>query len=170
MVNNRIMPGRDIIAAERLCFTPEVAELEFLIAHHAWVWRPASLVFAGKIIDNESLELVRLINNVMGNPKRVRHAAGVGYRLRPATFVFRARDAILRPDLHGNADDVVALLAQQIARDAGVYSTAHAEKHSLSISIHVKIEFRSIARPVNAHQNSKFQRPCSKEIPIIKIS
>src|SRR5438094_3081923 len=133
MVNNCIMSGADVIAAERPGLAPEIAELEFLIAHHAWVWRPASLVFAGKIIDNESLELVRLINNVVRNPKRVRHAPGVGNGLRSATFVFRARDAILRPDLHGHADDIVALLAQQIARDAGVHSTAHTKKDALFV-------------------------------------
>ena len=46
-------------------------------------------------------------------------------RLRAATFVLCARDAILWPHFHRHADNVVALLAQQIAGDAGVHSTAH---------------------------------------------
>ena len=163
------MPGGDIIAAERLGLAPEITELEFLIAHHAWVRRPASLVFAGKIIDNESLKLVRLINNVVRNPKRVRHAAGVGYRLRPAAFVFRARDAILRPDLHGHADDIIALLAQQIARDAGVHPTAHAEQNPLFVLSHRRQKFRPIARSVNIAQITKLQHSSSKEISIIKF-
>jgi hypothetical protein len=31
----------------------------------------------------------------------------------------------------------------------------------------VKTEFQSIGRSVNVHQNSKFQHPSSKEIPVI---
>src|SRR5207249_8025985 len=99
------MPSGDVTAAERSGLAPKIAELEFLIAHHAWVRRPAGLVFAGKIIDHEPLELVRFINNVMRNAKRMCNAARIGHGLRPATFVFRARDAILRPDLHGDTDD-----------------------------------------------------------------
>src|SRR5207248_5781332 len=101
ILNDRVVPCGNVIAAERLGLAPEITELDLLITHHAWVRRPTGLVFTGEIIDNESLKLVRLINNVMRNAKRVRHAARIGDRLWPATFVFRARDAILRPDLHG---------------------------------------------------------------------
>src|SRR5881394_441618 len=41
MVNDRVMAGSDIIAAERLCLLPKIAELEFLVAHHTWVRCPA---------------------------------------------------------------------------------------------------------------------------------
>ena len=75
--------------------------------------------------------------------------ARIGHRLWPATFVLRARDAILRPDFHGHADDVVALFAQQIAGDAGVHSTAHAKENALSFSIHVKNRNSSRGRSVN---------------------
>src|SRR5205807_9198913 len=37
MFNNGIMAGRDVIAAECPGFAPEIAELEFLIAHHTRV-------------------------------------------------------------------------------------------------------------------------------------
>ena len=53
--------------------------------------------------------------------------ARVRDRLRAATFVFRARNTILRPHFHRHADHVVALLAQQMAGHAGVHSTAHPE-------------------------------------------
>ena len=66
----------------------------------------------------------------MGDPARVRN------RLRAATFVFRPRDAILRPDFHCHPDDVVALLAQQIARDTGIDSATHAEEDALFPSVH----------------------------------
>ena len=106
------MTRRDVIAPERCRFTPEIAELEFFVAHHARVRRPAGLVFAGEIINHDALELIGLINNVMRNTEGMRYAAGIGDRLRPAAFVLRAGDAVLRPDFHSDADHVVALLAQ----------------------------------------------------------
>ena len=90
MLDNRIMTRRDVIAAERCRFTPEIAELEFFVAHHAWVRRPTGLVFAGEIINHDTLELVSLVNHVMRNAERMRYAAGIGDRLRPAAFVLRA--------------------------------------------------------------------------------
>ncbi len=66
MLDNRVMPRGDVIAAQRLRFFPKVAELELLVAHHARVRRAAGLVFAGKIIDDQALELVRFIHDVMG--------------------------------------------------------------------------------------------------------
>ena len=65
MLDDRVMAGGDVIAAERLGFVPKIAELQFLVAHHAGVRRPTGLVFAGKIIDHEALELVGLVDHVM---------------------------------------------------------------------------------------------------------
>jgi hypothetical protein len=67
MLDDGVMPGGNIGAAECLRFVPEIAELQFLVAHHAGVRRAPGLVFAGKIIDDEALELVRFIHHVMGN-------------------------------------------------------------------------------------------------------
>src|SRR5947207_15552701 len=66
----------------------------------------------------------------------MRDAPRVSHSLRPAAFVFRARDAILRPDFHGYTDDVVPPLAQQITCDAGIDAAAHAEKDALFFSVH----------------------------------
>ena len=57
----------------------------------------------------------------------MRDIAGIRDRLRPAAFVFRARNTILRPDFHRHADHIVALFAQKITGDAGIDATAHAE-------------------------------------------
>ena len=84
------MTRRDVVAAERLRLTPEISELKFFIAHDAWVRRPPGLIFAGEIIDHETLELIGLVNNIMRNAERVRHAPCIGDRLRPAAFVLRA--------------------------------------------------------------------------------
>jgi hypothetical protein len=61
----------------------------------------------------------------------VGYAARIGHGLWAATFVLGPRDAILRPDLHGNADDIVSLFAKEVTRDAGVHAPAHAEKNAL---------------------------------------
>ena len=66
MFDNRVMPGRDVIATEGLSFAPQVPELQLLVAHHARVWGPAGLVFTRKIIDHEALELVGFVHDVMG--------------------------------------------------------------------------------------------------------
>src|SRR5205809_3533411 len=134
------MTRRDVIAAESLCFAPEVAELEFLIAHHTRVRRSACLILAGEIVYYDAFELIGLIDHVMGNAEGMGYAACVRHGLWPATFVLRSRDAILRPDLHRNTDHVVALLTQQVSCDARVHSTAHAEQNALSGFVHRKQE------------------------------
>ena len=63
--DDRVVTRRDVIAAERFRFFPEVPELELLIAHHARIRRSPGLVFAGKIIDHEPLELIGFVHDVM---------------------------------------------------------------------------------------------------------
>src|SRR5437867_1450282 len=129
------MTRRNKIATERFRFIPEIAKLEFFIAHHAWVWRATGLILARKIIDHEILELIGFIDHVMGKTQRLRDTARVGHGLWPATFVGRARDAILRPDFHRHPDDIVIFLTQQKAGDARVDSAAHAEKDALFLHL-----------------------------------
>jgi hypothetical protein len=87
MLDDRIMTRSDVIAAECPGFAPEITELEFLVAHHARVRRPAGLIFAGEIINHDALELIGLVNHVMRNAERMRYAARVGDRLRTAALV-----------------------------------------------------------------------------------
>ena len=65
MFDNGIMARGHVVAAKRFSFFPEVAELEFLVAHHARIRRPASLVFAGKVIDHQPFELIRFIDDIV---------------------------------------------------------------------------------------------------------
>src|ERR1043166_8768480 len=91
LLNNRVVSGGDVIAVERLRLTPEITKLDFLIAHHAWVWCPAGLIFAREIIDHESLELVGFINDVMRNTQRMRNAARIGHCLWSMRAALRMR-------------------------------------------------------------------------------
>src|SRR5215831_6934071 len=52
MLDDRVMTGRDVIAAQCCSLTPEVSELDLLVAHHTRIRRPASPVFAGEIINH----------------------------------------------------------------------------------------------------------------------
>src|SRR6266481_5827421 len=146
VLDDGVMTGRDVIAAESLRFAPEVAELEFLIAHHARVRRSACLILSGEIVYYDALELIGLVDHVMGNAERMGYAARVRHGLWPATFVLCSRDAILRPDLHRHTDHVVALLTQQVSSNAGVHSTAHAEQNALSNFVHRNQESRLSAQ------------------------
>src|SRR5204862_5504539 len=110
MLNNRVMARTDVLAAECRGFAPETAELQFLIAHHARVRRPARLVFAGEIVNHYPLELIGLVHHVMRNAERMRYAAGIGDRLRSAALILRSQDTILRAVLHLVAVNVITLL------------------------------------------------------------
>src|SRR5215831_747477 len=123
MFNDRIMTCRDVIAAECPGLAPKIAELQFFIAHHTRVRRPAGLVFTGEIINHDTLELVGLVHHIMRNVERMRYAARIGNRLGSSAFVLCSRDTILGPDFHRYAYDFVALLTQQISFFAGVPST-----------------------------------------------
>src|SRR5207247_1830562 len=134
--DDRIMTGGNIIAAQCCCFPPEIAELELFVAHHAWIRCSAGLVLAGEIINHQSLELICLVDHVMRNAQGMCNGTRVSHRLRTTAFVLGARDAILRPYFHGYADDLVALLAQQISCYAGVHPAAHPKKNTLFVSVH----------------------------------
>src|SRR5256885_15746107 len=134
MFNDRVVSGRDIVTCEPLCFFPKISEFQFLVAHHTWIRRATSLVFAGKIIDHEFFELIRFIDHVMWDTESMGNSTRVRHSLWPAAFILRPRNTVLRPHFHRHPDDVVALLAQQITSDAGIDSTAHAKKHALFVS------------------------------------
>src|SRR5205814_872615 len=78
------------------------------------------------------------------------HAPGVGHRLRATTFVLGPRDAILRPNLHGYADDIVSLLAEKVARHAGIDPAAHPQQDALFAGAHFVVKVMALRRRVNA--------------------
>src|ERR1700730_10248484 len=77
------------------------------------------------------------------------HAPRVRRGLRAATFVLGARDAVLRPDLHGHADNVVSLLAEKITRHAGIDAAAHAEQNPFFAGAHFARNVMALRRRVN---------------------
>ena len=79
----------------------------------------------------------------------MRDVPGIRHGLRAAALIFRAREAILRPDFHSHADDVVALLAEQVAGDAGIDAATHAEEDACFFRVHRAPKFGAMALVVN---------------------
>ena len=136
MFDNGVVAGGDVFRAEGGGLGPEVAELEQFVAHHAGIRGAAGAVFAGEIVDDEFLELVSFIHDVVRHAEFVRYTAGVGDGGGAAAFVLGPRNAVLRPDLHGHADDIVALLFEQMGGHAGVHPSAHSHEHAFFVSRH----------------------------------
>src|SRR5438128_10991264 len=78
------------------------------------------------------------------------HRARVGDGLRPTALVLRPRDAVLRPNLHRHAHNVIALLAQKVSRHAGIHSTAHPEQNVFLVWLHLKERVIELCDSVNA--------------------
>ena len=65
MFDDRIMPGGNEIARERLGFLPKISEFQFFITHHARIRGATGLVFAREIIDDDFFELVSFIHHIV---------------------------------------------------------------------------------------------------------
>jgi hypothetical protein len=123
-----VVAGGDVGGAEGAGFGEEVAEFEFFVADDAGVGGASGAVFAGEVVDDHAFEFTGFIDDVMGDAEGVGDAAGVGDGLGAAAFVFGAGDAVLGPDFHGDADDVIALFFEEVGGDGGVDASAHAEE------------------------------------------
>jgi hypothetical protein len=110
MINDGVVAGGDEVSAKRAGFRPEIAEFEVLIAHHAGIRSATKTILAGKIVDDDFFKVIGLIDDVVGNSKAVSDTASIGNGRGATAFVFRAGDAILRPNLHRDSDDVPAIL------------------------------------------------------------
>src|SRR5262249_55363186 len=120
------------LCAELVSAVNEPAELQILIAHHAWIGRAAGFVFVGKVLNDLGLKLVGFVDEIVWDAQLVTDRAGVGNGLRSTAFIFGARNAVLWPELECDADDVVALFEQKRGGGGGVYSSTHAADDALT--------------------------------------
>ena len=137
-LDDGVVAGGDEGCAEAACLAPEVAEFEFLVAHHARVGRAPGLVLGGEVIDDLRLEIGGLLDDVMRDAEGMGDAAGIRDGGGAAAFILRAGDAVLRPDFHGHADDVVALLLEEMGGDGGIDAAGHADDDALGWGGHVE--------------------------------
>ena len=105
------------------------AKLELFVAHDAWVGGSPGLVLRGKIINDLLLEICRFIHQIIGNAQFMGDTPGIHDGLWTAAFVLGPIDAILRPELQGDAHHVITLLQQQSRCRGGINPTAHAHDH-----------------------------------------
>src|SRR3954451_23513281 len=75
---------------------------------------------------------------------------GVCHGLGAATLVLRPRDAILRPDLHGYPQHIVALPPEKVPRHAGIDPAAHPKENAFFFAAHFPVKVMALRRPVNA--------------------
>ena len=119
------MPCGNKGCAKGGCFVPEIAEFQFLVAHDAGIGSAAGLVLVSEVIDHQALEGNRFVDHIVRNSQCMGDTAGIGDGLGAAALVLRTGHAVLRPEFHGDSDDLPSLLFQQVGRDAGVNASAH---------------------------------------------
>jgi len=124
------MPRRNKLRAQLIRAVNQPTEFQILVAHHARVRRATGFVFVREILNDLGLKLRRLVDEIIGDTQLIAHRPGIADRLRSAALILGARDAILRPEFQGDADDVVTLFKQKRGRSGGVHSTAHATDHA----------------------------------------
>ena len=130
-LDDGVVAGGDEGGAEAACLAPEVAEFKFLVAHHAGVGGAPGLVLGGEVVDDLRLEIGGLLDDVMRDAEGMGDAAGVGDGGGAAAFILGAGDAVLGPDFHGHANDVVALLLEQMGGYGGIDAAGHADDDAL---------------------------------------
>ena len=115
----RIVPGRDVVAAENFRPLIKLVELHIAVAVDAGVRRESGFVGTDKFIDDFLSEIVGEIEDIVGDAELVADASGVLDIVERAACV-RARYAgvFVVIELHRRADALVAVLAQKPCRDA----------------------------------------------------
>ena len=112
----RVVAGRDGIGAEAVRAIEQRRELEVAVAVRAGQGRPAGRVLADEIADDLLVELPLEVQDVMRDADGRRHPARVVQIVNRAAAAERplavlpVRDVV---ELHGQTDDVVALLDEQ---------------------------------------------------------
>ncbi len=112
-----IMSGRNIIRADLQTPVQQRLPFHITITRNAGIRRPSQEVFRRKIIHHMSAELLLKIHHIIGNPKALRHPAGILHGCKPA-----AAAVLFLPDLHCDAGHITALPLQQIRRHRGIHT------------------------------------------------
>ncbi|MCY1536261.1 hypothetical protein D9M68_717090 [compost metagenome] len=125
-----IMAGGQHVGAEVARHFHQVDELDRLVAGNARHRRFALLIGIGKGRDHALLEALFIVEHVMGNTQRRRHAARVVDILASATGTLAVRRFAMIVKLQGNADDVIALTGQQARHDRRIHATGHRDNNA----------------------------------------
>jgi hypothetical protein len=122
------MSGGHIIRFQGSGALKKQIEFNELIAADAGIWRSAAAVLLDEILNYGPLELAPEIDHIVRNSKPDRHAVGILLGLPTATAleVFGSADLFgQRIKIHGDTDDIVALLLELGRGHGRVHSPAH---------------------------------------------
>ena len=129
LLNARVVPGHDVVAAKNFRAVKELAELHEAVAVDAGVRRDAVLVAVDEPAYDRAAEIVREVEHVERHAQRVGDAARVLLVVKRAAGA-RALDArvLIVIELHRAADALEAAILHQLCRERGVDPAAHRDQ------------------------------------------
>ena len=128
VARDRVMAGRDVVASERIGVCEEVPELGERVASDARNRSAAAAVLGHEVLDDVQREAVLEVEDVVRNPDRVGHVAGVVDRVERTAGTIGDIVAVAE-ELHRGAHHVVALLHEARGRHRAVYAPRHGDQH-----------------------------------------
>jgi hypothetical protein len=127
-----VMAGGDAVCPDLAGGCEELIELEVVVAEGAGDGGASGEVFRDEGLDDFGFEAVLLVDEVVGDVELLGYAAGVvdvvdgaAASLDGLGHAFVAGEAALVPELEGEADEVMALGAQECRDGGGVYASGH---------------------------------------------
>src|SRR5215203_2542698 len=133
MLDASVVAGRDKIGVENQASCKERIELDELIAADAWVRRSPILILLDEVLDDSLAKQVTQIQCEVSNAEHVRHAACIlnGTQSTARILTILLVDPFeLRPDIEGDAHNVITLLHEQASGDGAVHAATHANEDS----------------------------------------
>lgn len=134
------MPGGDTVGADLAGGDEELVELEVVVAESAGDGSAAGEVFADEGLDDLGFEAVLLVDDVVGDIELLGYVAcvidvinGAAAALDTLGHAFVSGEAALVPELEGEADEGVALGAQECGNGGGVDSSGHGDGDGLAL-------------------------------------
>ena len=122
-----VVPGGYVVGVQEHGTPEQEVELDFVIARETGMRSPAPVILFDEIVDDVGLKLALEVLHVVGDADGLAHPAGVLdvlYRAAPLAVGGNVV-ALHRPQAHGDANDLVALLLQQQGSHGGVHAPAH---------------------------------------------
>ena len=132
----RVVSGGHRSGVPRARAREQGAELQLAIAGHARDRRAAARIAVGERCDDGPVELLRHVQQVIGNAEALGHAPRVVDGVAAAARAeARGRLVAAPPHAHGDADGLVSGLHEARGGDRGVDAAAHADDDALCAHI-----------------------------------
>jgi hypothetical protein len=148
------MAGRDAVCADLAGGGEELVELEVVVAEGAGDGGASGEVLGYEGLDYIGLEAGLLIDDVVGNVELLGYVAGVVDIVDGAAAALDgfwhslvSGEAALVPELKGEADELVALSAQEGSDGRGVDSSGHCDRYRVvGLIVHGFVSIFSLYR------------------------